>query len=65
MLPFGLIEQILRLVNLLLESTDPAQRRASLLLWWHRTWPLMQIGLKPEVVKQIEGIVAEAGKENG
>jgi hypothetical protein len=57
LLPWGMVEQALRLVNLLLESTDPAQRRAQLLLWWNLWWPFWKLFLSEAQRKQIEEIM--------
>lgn len=56
-LPFGVIEQILRLVNNLLEARPVEQREAEARIWFAVWWPLVRIGLKPEQVTQIEKLM--------
>lgn len=57
MLPFGVIEQALRLVNLLLESTPIEQRRAQAVLWFNIWWPFWKLFLNDEQEKQVEKIM--------
>lgn len=57
MLPFGLIEQALRLVNNLLESRPPEQREADARIWFALWWPVLKVFLKPEQVALIEKLM--------
>jgi len=57
MLPFGMIEQALKLINILLESTPPAQREAQLRIWFDLWWPFWKMFLKPEQISEIERIM--------
>lgn len=41
MLPFGLIEQALRLINNLLEAQPPAVRAANAIAWFKFWWPIV------------------------
>jgi len=56
-MPFGMIEQALRLVNLLLESTSVNQREAQLRIWFELWWPFWKLFLKPEQIAEIERII--------
>lgn len=60
MLPFGLIEQIIRLINLILESTPIEQRRAQSLLWFNLWWPILKNFLNEDQQKQIDRIISGA-----
>lgn len=60
MLPFGLVEQALRLVNTLLESTPPTQREAQLRLWWELWWPFWKMFLKTEQIAEVERIMKKS-----
>jgi len=57
-MPWGIVEQALRLVNLLLEGQPPEVRRAQALAWFHMWWPLGKLFLRQEQREQIEGILA-------
>lgn len=61
MLPFGLIEQALKLVNTLLESTAPEQREAQLRIYWELSWPFWKMFLKTEQIAEIERIMKKNG----
>lgn len=63
MLSLGLIEQALRLVNNLLESTDPSQRRAQLLIWFNLWWPFWKLFLNKTQEEQIEKIMQQAAQQ--
>jgi hypothetical protein len=56
-LPLGLIEQIIRLINNLLEARPPEQRAAEAKLWFWKWWPLLKIGLKADQAEEIERIM--------
>lgn len=56
-LPWGVIEWGLRLAVLLIEGQPPELRRASALLWFWRTWPLLKLGLHDNVARQIEAMM--------
>ena len=57
LIPFGVIEQVLRLVNNLLEARPPEQRAAEAKLWFWKLWPVLKLGLKPEQAAQIEQLM--------
>jgi hypothetical protein len=54
----ALIEQILRLINLLIEGTPIEQRRATAIAWFHATWPFVSWALPADIRKQVEEIMA-------
>ena len=56
-LPFGVLEQALRLINNLLEARPPEQREAEARLWFWKLWPLAKVGLKKEHAEQIEHLM--------
>lgn len=60
MLPFGLIEQALKLATLLIEGIPPAQRQATAITWFWMWWPVAKLWLKPEQEKQIEALMRQA-----
>lgn len=62
-LPFGLVEQALRLINNLLEARSPAQRNAEARIWFWKFWPILRIGIKKEQREQIEAIMNELAPE--
>jgi hypothetical protein len=47
-MPFGVIEQALKLAILLIEGTPPEQRRAQALTWWHAWWPIVKVFVRDE-----------------
>lgn len=58
LIPLTLLEKIITLFILFLESTPPQIRTAQALVWWYLWWPVMKLFLKEEQEKQIEAIVA-------
>ena len=57
MLPFGLIEQALRLVNNLLESRPPSQREADARIWFAIWWPIVKVFLPADTQAQVEKLM--------
>jgi len=55
----ALIEQVLKLICLLLEGTPIEQRRAASIAWFHTTWPLVAWAIPEEPRKQVEQIMAD------
>lgn len=62
MLPWGAIEQALRLANLLIEATPIEQRRANAIAWFWLWWPAMKAFLSKDQEAQIEGIMNQIPK---
>lgn len=57
LIPWGVIEQTLRLINNLLEARPPAQRQAEATIWFWKLWPIVKIGMKPEQILEIEKLM--------
>lgn len=57
LLPITLIEKILHLIILMLESTPKEIRLAQAIVWWALWWPVLKLFLKKETEEQIEKLV--------
>lgn len=63
-MPFGMIEQIVRMVNIILEGMPAEIRLANWLLWFNAWWPLIKLGIKDPKVRDAvyENVNASIGK---
>lgn len=60
LIPLGILEQVLKLVNTLIEGIPAEQRRATAIAWFWLWWPVAKLWLTDEQEKQIEAIIKGA-----
>lgn len=53
----GMVEQVIRLINNIIEGKPMEQRRAEAVAAWYLGWPLLKLFLKKEQEDQIEAIM--------
>jgi hypothetical protein len=58
-IPFGLIEQALRLINNLLEARPPEQREADARIWFAVWWPVVKVFLPAATVAHVDKLMEE------
>jgi len=57
LLPWGVIEELLKLIRLIIEGVPIEQRRAEAVKWFYLWWPLSKLLVPKEYHAQIESIM--------